>query len=52
MRVLFVQGAASDITMAATHELFVGSPADRPRDLPIHRLLITDTLNQEPTPPM
>jgi hypothetical protein len=28
----------------------VGTPADRVRDLPIHRLLISGTLNQEPMP--
>jgi hypothetical protein len=27
-----------------------GTPADRLRDLPVHRLLISGTLNQEPMP--
>jgi ribose-phosphate pyrophosphokinase len=50
VRVLLARGAAPDITVALTHGLLVGTTADRLRDLPIHRLLITDTLSQEPVP--
>lgn len=49
VRVLLAR-AASDITVAADHGLFVGTRADRLRDLPIHRLLIPGTLDQEPMP--
>ena len=37
-------GARPEITVAATHGLFVGPAADRLRALPIRRLLVTDTL--------
>ncbi len=37
-------GARPEVTVAATHGLFVGPAADRLRPLPIRRLLVTDSL--------
>jgi ribose-phosphate pyrophosphokinase len=54
IRVLLAHEAARDITVAATHGLLVGAARDRLRQLPIRRLLVTDTLaiDQEQTLPL
>ncbi|GAA2258573.1 hypothetical protein GCM10010145_34430 [Streptomyces ruber] len=44
VRVLLARGAASDITVAAAHGLLVGDALDRLEQLPLRRLLVTDTL--------
>ena len=41
---LRVRGAAPDITVAATHGLFVHAAASRLRDLDLRRVLVTDTV--------
>ena len=52
--VLLARRAAPDIIVAATHGLLVGAARDRLRQLPICRLLVTDTLatGQEQTLPI
>lgn len=59
VRVLLAHGATQDITVAATHGLLVSAARDRLRQLPIRRLLLTDTLppdrrqtDREPAPPL
>ncbi|MFJ9845966.1 ribose-phosphate diphosphokinase [Kitasatospora sp. NPDC101155] len=44
VKVLLAQGAAPDITVAATHPLFVDRAPDRLAQLPISRLVIADTV--------
>jgi ribose-phosphate pyrophosphokinase len=50
VRVLLARGAAPDIVVAATHGLLMGAAADRLARIPIRRLLVTDTVRQEPMP--
>jgi ribose-phosphate pyrophosphokinase len=50
VRVLLARGAAPDIVVAATHGLLMGAVTDRLARLPIRRLLVTDTVRQEPMP--
>ncbi|MFI7296434.1 ribose-phosphate pyrophosphokinase-like domain-containing protein [Streptomyces sp. NPDC050121] len=44
VRVLLSCGAAPDITVAATHGLLAGDARDRLAQLPLRRVLVTDTL--------
>lgn len=44
-------GATKDITVCATHGLFVGPAGDRLRPLPIRRIVVTDTLPRSPSAP-
>ncbi|MCW2947032.1 MAG: ribose-phosphate pyrophosphokinae [Actinoallomurus sp.] len=50
VRVLLARGAVPDFVVVATHGLLVGTTADRLARLPIRRLLVTDTVSQEPMP--
>ncbi len=44
---LIREGAREEITVAATHGLLVGDCLERFSDLPIRRVLVTDSINQE-----
>ena len=48
-RAVLAEGATADITVAATHGLFVGPAIERLGALPIRQLLITDTLPLGPS---
>lgn len=43
-------GAQSEVTVVATHGLFVGPAPERLRELPLLRVLVTDTLPAPPLP--
>ncbi len=47
-RVLLEAGCAEEITVCATHGLFVGPAAERLASLPIRRVVVTDSLPQRP----
>lgn len=49
VRAVLAAGAIPEVTVAATHGLFVGPATERLRTLPITRLLVTDTLPQRAT---
>jgi ribose-phosphate pyrophosphokinase len=48
-RAVLSAGGIADITVAATHGLFVGPAIERLRALPITRLLVTDTVPSRPS---
>jgi ribose-phosphate pyrophosphokinase len=49
IRAALSAGAIADITVVATHGLFVGPATERLRVLPIRRLLVTDTVPSGPS---
>jgi ribose-phosphate pyrophosphokinase len=52
VRIVLAEGAIPEVTVVATHGLFVGPASDRLRALPIARLLVTDTLPLRPGLPL
>ena len=48
--VLVANGALPDVTVLATHGLFVGDAADRFAASPVHRVVVTDTVPPGPRP--
>jgi ribose-phosphate pyrophosphokinase len=51
-RALLAHGARAEVVIAATHGLFVGPALGRLESLPLHRILVTDTLPQPPRSPL
>jgi ribose-phosphate pyrophosphokinase len=51
-RLLLDAGAVPELYVAATHGLFVNGAADRLADLPLRRLLVTDTVRLPATAPL
>jgi ribose-phosphate pyrophosphokinase len=47
IQALLAAGCAPEVTVAVSHGLFVGPVGDRLRDLPIRRLLVTDSVAAE-----
>jgi ribose-phosphate pyrophosphokinase len=44
IQALLAAGAAPEVTVAASHDLFVGPAVERLRELPVRRLLATDSV--------